>query len=221
MNPDPATDTAEPTGPCPGDTVIPTVVPTKVADAVSGTPAWPVAVTAFEAPVALNAKWFPELAAKEQEPAPEEAVTVQSAGEVGPLKVTVVSLEAKPDIEAVTETPLGPWAGVRVKVVTVPVNVAEAASLAWDPAALTAFLVPDPLLKEKPYVESGENVHVPPPDPTGDTDTVHRGAPVGPVRATWVSVDANPDTLAATRTPLGPAEGFNVRFVTVPVNVAL
>ena len=108
VNPVPATVTDEPTGPCPGVTMIPTVVPSKVPDATSVAPAGPAAVTTLDVPSALNVKSFPELAANEQEPDPEETVAVQSRWEVGPLTVTVASLDVNPEIEAVTVAPLGP-----------------------------------------------------------------------------------------------------------------
>ena len=103
---------------------------------------------------------------------------------------------------------------------TVPVNVVDEASPAAEPVATTGSAVPEPL-KEKPYVVSAEKVQVPPAGPAPDAETVQRGAPVGPVRATWVSDDAKPATLAVTLTPLGPPDGLRVRLVTVPVKVVL
>ena len=37
----------------------------------------------------------------------------------------------------------------------------------------------------------------------------------------WLSVDANPDPVTKTVTPVGPEEGLNARTIIVPVNVAL
>ena len=86
----------------------------------------PVAVTVFEVPLLLNVNPFAALAANPQDPLPEplgETVIVHRVTEVGPATVMVVSVDAKPVTRTVTVTPLGPWLGLNVNAVTVPVNV--------------------------------------------------------------------------------------------------
>ena len=124
-NPDPLTVTVTPLGPDTGLSVNEDVVPVNVAVAVS--PATdPVAVTVFAIPLLLNVKPFAALAANPQDPLPEplgETVIVHRVTEVGPVTVMLVSVDAKPVTRTVTMIPLGPWLGLNVNVVTVPVNV--------------------------------------------------------------------------------------------------
>ena len=127
-NPDPLTVTVTPLGPDTGLSVSEDVVPVNVAVAVSPATG-PVAVTVFAIPLLLNVKPFAALAAfavNPQDPLPEplgETVIVHRVTEVGPATVMVVSVDAKPVTRTVTMIPLGPWLGLNVNVVTVPVNV--------------------------------------------------------------------------------------------------
>ncbi len=221
-NPDPVTVTATPVGPDEGLSVRLGTVPVNVAVPRS-LAVFPVAATAFDVPPVVNVKPLPEVGVNVHVPPPEpagETVIVQSVTEVGPLNVIEVSVDANPDQVAVTVTPVGPYEGFSVRLVTVAVNVAVAVSLAGDPTAVTVLEVP-PLPNVKPLPVLGVNVHVPPPEPAGETVMVHSRTKVGPSTAMEVSVDANPDAVAVTVTPVGPDDGLSVRLATVPVNVAI
>ncbi len=126
-NPDPLTVTVTPLGPDTGLRVSEDVVPVNVADARSVLPAEPAAVTVFELPPLLNVKPFCEFTVKLQDPRPElagDTVNVQSVVDVGPVTLTELSVDASPLTAAVTTIPVGPCAGLSVRVATVPVNVA-------------------------------------------------------------------------------------------------
>ena len=191
-------------------------MPVKVAVAKS-LAADPVAVIVFAAPLILNVSPLPAFAVKPQDPLPEpagETVIVHSFTDVGPATTMLASVDANPETVAVTVIPLGPDDGVSVRLVTVPVNVAVAVSLALFPVAVTVFEVP-PLLNEKPFELVGTNVHDPPPPLAV---MVHRV--VDPIAtAMLVSVDANPETVAVTVTPLGPDDGVSVRLAIAPSTV--
>ena len=72
-------------------------------------------------------------------------------------------------------------------------------------------------LNVNPFELVGTNVHDPLPPLAV---IVHRVVdPI--VTAMLVSVDANPETVTVTVTPLGPDEGLSVRLAIVPVKVAV
>jgi hypothetical protein len=78
-------------------------------------------------------------------------------------------------------------------------------SPAADPVAVTVFAVP-PLLNVKPFVLLAVNVQDPPPPLAV---IVHR--PVVPIFTEIVeSVEANPEAVTVTVTPLGPETGLSV-----------
>ena len=194
------------------------MVPVKVAVAES-LATDPVAVTVFAVPLLLNVSPLPAFAVKPQDPLPEpagETVIVHNFIEVGPVTAMLVSVDANPETVAVTVTPLGPDEGASVRLVTVPVNVAVAASLALFPVAVTVFEIP-PLLNKNPFELVGANVQLPPPFVR--EMIVHNAVELGLVSATLVSVDANPATVAVTVTPLGPDDGLSVRLAIAPSTV--
>ena len=124
-NPAAVTVTLTPLGPDDGLNVRLATVPVNVAVAVS-LALFPVAVTVFDVPLLLNEKPFAALAVNPQDPLPEplgETVIVHRVTEVGPVTVMLVSVDAKPVTRTVTVIPLGPWLGLNVNAVMVPVNV--------------------------------------------------------------------------------------------------
>ena len=175
--------------------------------------AFPFAVTGFEAPLLLNVNPFELVGTNVHVPPPPLAVMVHR--EFDPIVTAMlVSVDANPAAVTVTVTPLGPDDGVSVRLATVPVNVAVAASLALFPVAVTVFEVP-PLLNEKPVEAVKAHDPLPPL-----AVMVHRVVdPI--VTAMLVSVDANPAAVTVTVTPLGPDDGVNVRLAIVPVKVAV
>ena len=177
--------------------------------------AFPFAVTGFEAPLLLNVNPFELVGTNVQLPPPfVSELIVHNTAELELVTVMLVSVDANPAAVTVTMTPLGPDDGVSVRLATVPVNVAVAASLATDPVAVTVFEAPL-LLNVNPFELVGTNVHFPPPPLAV---MVHRE--FDPIVTTMlVSVDAKPVTRTVTVTPLGPWLGLNVNAVVVPVNV--
>ncbi len=125
--------------------------------------------------------------------------------------------------DTVTVSPTSPEFAVSTMFVpagmTTPVNVWNAVYFAGDPVAVTRFEAPT-LLNVKPLPAAGVNVHVPPPEPPLIV-IVHRRTEVGPVTAIEVSVDANPEAVAVTVTPVGPAKGVRARLVRIPVKGAV
>ncbi len=222
-NPDPVTVTVTPVGPDEGLRVKLVTVPVNVAVAVSVAPPWfPVAITTVPLPPPLNANPVPELATNGHVPVidPALAVHVARLASPGSDNVTEVSVEANPEPVTVTVTPVGPDEGLSVTLVTVPVNVAVAVSLAEFPVAVTTVALPPPL-NANPCPVVAVNVHVPVIDPAL---TVHDGtrlASPGSDSVTEVSVDANPDPVTVTVTPVGPDVGLSVRVASVPKNVTV
>ena len=118
-NPAAVTVTVTPLGPDDGESVRLATVPVNVAVAVS-LALFPVAVTVFEVPPLLNEK--PVEAVKVHVPPPPLAVIVHR--EFDPIATAMLaSVDAKPLARTVTVIPLGPWLGLNVNAVTVPVNV--------------------------------------------------------------------------------------------------
>ena len=190
----------------------------------------PVATTVLTVPAEVNVNPFVRFATNVHPlNDPPETVQVPPVSVIDVLvsvssKVIDVSVEANPLPEAVTVTPLGPYLGLNVSVVCVPVNVWLALSDATLPVAVTGFATPAPEPNENPFVGFAMNVQplnapevtaqVPPP--------LVMGIDLLPMESvTDVSVDANPLPDAVTVTPLGPDEGESVRLVVVPVNVAV
>ena len=120
-NPDPLTVTVTPLGPDTGLSVSEDVVPVNVAVAVS-LATDPVAVTVFAVPPVLNVNLFAAFAVNVHDPPPPLAVMVHR--DFDPIVTAMlVSVDANPAAVTVTVTPLGPWLGLNVNAVTVPVNV--------------------------------------------------------------------------------------------------
>ncbi len=148
---------------------------------------------------------------------PELTVQVARLSLPGSDSVTEVSVEANPDPVTVTVTPVGPDEGLSVR--PFPVNVAVAVSLAVFPVAVTTVALPS-ALNANPVPELATNVHVPVIDPELTVQVARLASP-GSDSVTDVSVDANPEPVTVTVTPLGPEDGLSARLVTVPVNVAV
>ena len=84
--------------------------------------AFPFAVTGFEAPLLLNVNPFELVGTNVHVPPPPLDVMVHR--EFDPIVTAMlVSVDAKPVTRTVTVIPLGPWLGLNVNAVTVPVNV--------------------------------------------------------------------------------------------------
>ena len=191
----------------------------------------PVATTVLVVPPELNVNPFEGFATKVQ-PLKEPVDTAH----VPPLLVMVIevevsvswkdtetSFEANPLPEAVTVTPLGPYLGLNVRLVTVPVNDVVAVSDDAFPVAVTVLETPAEL-NVIPFVEFTMNVHpLNAPDVTAQVPPPLVIGMVLParVKVTNVSVDEKPDPPAVTVTSAGPLEGVRVSAVTVPVNVAV
>jgi len=219
-NPLPAIVTVAAVGPLVSASVILGTVPSNVAVAASSA-GLAVAVTVVGLPAPpLNANPLAAFAKKVHVPLidPETMAQVLRFSSAESQRVTEVSVDANPEPVAVTVTPLGPDDGLSERVVTVPVNVATAASFAAAPVAVTVLEVP-PLLKRNPFPEVGTKVHAPPPDPPVLIEQIV--ADVGLVTPIEPSVDANPDAVAVTVTPFGADPGLSVRVATVPVKVAV
>ncbi len=213
-NPEAVAVTVTPVGPEEGLSVRLATVPVNVAVAVS-LAGEPVAVTVFALPPLLKERPFAVLAVKLHEPPPPLTEIEHNSAE--PIfTLIVVSVDANPEAVAVTVIPEGPDAGLSVSADVVPVNVCWALSLATFPVAVTVFAVP-PLLNVNPFAALAVNVHEPLPPLA---EMLHRE--VDPIfTAIDVSVDANPDPLTVTVTPLGPEIGESTRLATVPVNVVV
>ena len=85
----------------------------------------PLAVTVLPVPPVENVNPLVPTAENWHEPPPEATgltVAEQRVDEAGPWIVIDESLEAKPATVNVTVIPLGPREGLRVRLVTVPVN---------------------------------------------------------------------------------------------------
>ncbi len=217
-NPEPVTVTVTPVGPDDGLSVRLVTVPVNVT-VVESLAVFPVAVTTVAVPPALNANPCAVVAVNAHVPVmdPELTVQVVRLASPGSDSVTEVSANANPEPVTVTVTPLGPDEGLSAT--PRPVNVAVAVSLAAFPFAVTTVALP-PALNANPVPELATNVHVPVIDPELTVQVARLASP-GSDSVTDVSVDANPDPVTVTVTPLSPEDGFSVRLVTVPVNVAV
>ena len=186
----------------------------------------PVAVTRFEAPPLLNVKPLPAAGVNVHVPPPEPPLTViaHRRTEVGPVTAIEVSVDANPEVVAVTVTPVGPARGVRVRLGSIPVNVVTATSIAPPlfPVPVTLLGVPA-LLNENPATLVALNIQVPPPEAAGEIVIVQRVGKValGPVTAIEMSIGENQNACVVTVTPVGPEEGVSVKVgrltVMIPV----
>jgi hypothetical protein len=85
---------------------------------------FPFAVNVFAVPPVLNVNPFELVGTNVQLPPPfVSELIVHNAAELGLITAMLVSVDAKPVTRTVTVIPLGPWLGLNVNAVMVPVNV--------------------------------------------------------------------------------------------------
>ena len=209
-NPVPDTVTVSPTTPVVGDRMMLGVVSVNIAVALSKLPSAPVAFTVYgvgdDGPLIVTA----------QLKLPNDPTVAPHAPIVTPgLIVSVIARSGvNPVPETRTDTPLGPWVGVRVIAGVVIVNGAVALSkLPSDPVALTVYAVGDaaPLI-----------VTVQPKLPNDVTVAPHVPI-VAPllIASVIVTPGVNPVPETTAETPLGPCVGVSASPPVVIVNGAV
>ncbi len=209
VKPVPTTPTERPLGPSVGVSVIAGVVMVKNAVALSKLPSAPDALTVYG-----DADAVPVILAVQLN-FPDESGVVPQTPMAAPLVIArlIAWPGENPVPETRTETPLGPWVGVRVIAGVVIVKGAMALSkVPSDPVAVTVYAVGD----ASPLTVAGQLKF-----PVEFTVAPHAPIVAPPSMASWiVAPGVNPIPDATTETPLGPCVGVRMSPSAVMVNGA-